>query len=136
MTDFALTPPASPPAPRRARKTSPLGQLLLGILASQSGRLPVIDLVNEALFQLRQSGLPAHASNLYTRLRKMRDLGQIEVRRMDGARWACLPDQPCQGRRRHALKGRLSVRKGKASFRAQAAGLPAYAGEAVVTFFA
>ena len=136
MTNLSLTAPTSQPTSKAAKKPTPLGGLLVQILKEYQGQMPMIDLVNETIYRLRQSGLPAHSCNIYTRLRKMRAAGLVEVRRMDGARWACLPDQPSKGRRLYALKGRLSVRQGKAVFRAQAAGLPAYAGEAVVSYLA
>lgn len=104
--------------------------MVLGLL-KQHGQMPRCDLVSAVVAK----GY-AHASNIYTSLRRLRAAGQIEIRRMDGTSWVSLPEAN-NGRRnaiRHVIQGHATVRRGTAKFTAKVAGCPAYSGPATLSF--
>lgn len=108
--------------------------MILGLLR-RHGQMPCSDLVASALACLMEHGKPAHKSNLYTRLRAMKAAGQVEIRRMDGARWVIPAGQGGKQGRRHVIQGHAVVRGGRATFKAKTAkGCPAFSGAATLSF--
>lgn len=114
------------------RPQSPLSSLLLGILARR-GQMPRCELVKYAAIELVNQSKPAHPANLYTRLRALKAAGLVEIRRMDGTSWVCLPNGAPAGSRR-VIHGHATVRRGKAKFTAQATGCPAFSGAATLSY--
>lgn len=134
MNDFHLIPTASPRSAKPARRQSSLSQLALALL-TECGQMTKPELVAAMVARRKEAGRPAHAPNIYGRLAALVAAGQIEARRQDKATWLSLPGhKPGKRGRRHTVQGHAVVKRGKARFEAKAEGLPAYSGNATLTF--